>query len=141
MNDAPLPDWLGRQLLHRAVVELELPWDATALVRGPGPGALTHNENLEAVDLSLRIVSAMRRRLPWGISGTAVDRNWLHVAFQVASWAIVRGQAPGLDDDMDDREPPQAVVEHGPAPRGPRPGGGAVAVEIVARKGGRRVPR
>jgi hypothetical protein len=137
LNDDPLPDWLARQLLHRVVVELELPWDATALVRGPGPGALTHNENLEAVDLSLRIVSAMRRKLPWGISGAAVDRNWLHVAFQVAAWAIVRGHAPGLDD----LEPPQAVVERGPPPRGPQPGGGAVAVEIVARKGGRRVPR
>jgi hypothetical protein len=141
LNDDTLPDWLGRQLLHSAALELRIPWDAAALVRGPGVAAMTPDENLEAIDLSLHLVAEMRRMLPRGVPGAAIDQHWLAIAYHLAAWAIVRRQAPGLNDNGDDDTPAQAVVERDPAPRGPQPGGGAVAVEIVPRKGGRRVPR
>ena len=142
MNEDALPDWLGRQLLHRAVVELGIPWDAAAVVRGPDVAAMARREIFQAIDLSIRIVVVMRRLLPRGMSGAAVDHHWRKVAYQIAAWAIVRGHAPDVDDDQDDHEPPQAVVGRERGPRGPRPGGGsAVTVEIVERKGGRRVPR
>jgi len=136
-----LPGWLGRQLLHGAVVEVGLQWDAAALVRGPDYSVMSCDENLEAVDWSLRIAAVMRGRLPRGTSGAAVDSHWLKLAHQVAAWAIVRRRVRDREDGLDGDPPDRADVDREPAPRGPRPGGGSVSIQVVERKGGRRVPR
>ncbi len=115
-----LPEWEGRRLLAQAVAAEGLPWVPWAVWRRPRE-AMTYNERLQAVAVAGRVIAEARRRLPPGVSGAAIDRQWRDAAWRctVAGLALLDADAreqlaSGGDDALEAhagrREPePEAV--------------------------------
>lgn len=130
-----LPGWSRRTILHDAVRALGLPWIPSAIVPGATTPAPTHGEILDALGLTSRIVQEMRRRLPRGVSGAAVDGEQLELAHKLARAIAASREQLEEDEDDDDDLPAVAVVQVGPKPRGPAPGG--VGIVFTERNGGK----
>lgn len=130
-----LPGWSRRTLLHDAVRALGLPWIPSAIVPGATTPAPTYGEAIDALGLTGRIAQEMRRRLPRGVSGAAVDGEQLELAHKLARAIAASREQLEEDEDDDDDLPAVAVVQVGPKPRGPAPGG--VGIVFTERNGGK----
>ncbi len=93
--DADFPEWAGGLLLAEAVQAVGLPWVPWAVWRRPGDAWMSFEERLTALDFEARVVAEGRRRLPTGVSGATLGREWRDAAWRctVAGMAILDAEA------------------------------------------------
>ncbi|MEI6239602.1 MAG: hypothetical protein WCR51_04375 [Planctomycetia bacterium] len=135
------PDWAGRQLLAEALDACGLPFVPWACWRRPRDTISGFQERMHAIALSGRVLAEARRRLPPGVSGAVLDREWRDMAWRCIVAGLVIGSpaeaAPSVDRDKPaPATPAEPVVIRRRAPvNTARPASAPTKAPIFRRRG------
>lgn len=156
--DDDFPEWAARLAMAEALRAVGLPWVPWAAWRKPKDFWMSYEDRLVAIALDARAIAEARRRLPAGMSGAVIGREFRRMSWRciVAGLALLdadarsrlaaRNAADDGPEPVSEREPepvPAAEREHGlrivrhePAVNRQRPGDAKPAAPLFIRRGG-----